>query len=75
MSEAYIEFPEGRYGEGSLEATSHGGGISIAVTAEQAVDSYNQDFTCTRNLTAEEAVKLAEFLLAAAGTREGGRGR
>lgn len=38
-------------------------GVSLSVSEEQAVDSYNQTFTCTMNLSPEEAEKLALFII------------
>ena len=38
-------------------------GVSIGVSEEKAVDSYNQTFTCTMELSHEEAEKLALFLI------------
>ena len=40
-------------------------GISIAVTEEKAMDSYNRDFTCSIRLSREEAESLAVFILRA----------
>ena len=39
------------------------GGLSISVSEEKAVDSYNQTFTCTMELSGDEAEKLALFIL------------
>lgn len=38
-------------------------GVSISVSEEKAVDSYNQTFTCTMDLSREEAEQLALFLI------------
>ncbi len=38
-------------------------GVSIAVSEEKAVDSYNAEFTCTIQMTPEEALALAVFII------------
>jgi hypothetical protein len=46
-----------------IVVTASEGGASISVSEEQAVDSYNKTFTCTMQLTQEEAEKLALFII------------
>jgi len=39
------------------------GRLSISVSQEQAVDSYNQMFSCTTILTREDAMRLRDWLI------------
>lgn len=41
------------------------GGLSIAVSEEHAVDSYNSTFECSAFLTEDEGVRLRDYLNAA----------
>jgi hypothetical protein len=49
--------------EGATFVALENGGMSIAVAEEQAVDSYNQSFTCHATLNQEQAVKLRDWLI------------
>lgn len=49
--------------DGEIVVAATKNGVSIAVSEEKAVDSYNQTFTCTMELSREEAEKLAVFLI------------
>ena len=46
-----------------IVVAGHADGVSISVSEEKAVDSYNRTFTCTMSLSAEEAIKLAIFII------------
>ena len=56
---------EGTYDfeEGVIFAVLNDGGVAINVTEEQAVDSYNDSFTCTASLTVDQAVELRDWLV------------
>jgi len=45
-----------------IEVTASGDLVNIAVTDEQAVDSYNATFTCDIALPREKAAELHAFL-------------
>lgn len=49
-----------------LEITSGFQGVTIAVTQEKAMDSYNETFTCSVTLSSDDAVRaLRDWLTAA----------
>ena len=63
MKRGYWADPPGdRFGEDGVEFTSSEEGLVIAVTDEQAVDSYNATFTCDWLLTPERARALRDWL-------------
>jgi hypothetical protein len=53
--------PKHAFEEGS-QFTVDGDKLIVSVSDEQAVDSYNQSFTCTHTMTREQAVKLRDWL-------------
>lgn len=42
---------------------NQGGGLSIAISDEKAMDSYNQTFECAAFLNRAEAERLRDFLI------------
>lgn len=48
--------------EGVVFATDEAGGVTVNVSEEQAVDSYNDSFTCTATLTHEQTAELLKWL-------------
>lgn len=50
--------------EGATFTTNKEGGIGVAVAEEQAVDSYNQSFTCHDTLDRAQAIQLRDWLIA-----------
>jgi hypothetical protein len=49
--------------DGELEAVAGDHCVTISVTDEQAVDSYNQTFTCEALLPRPEAERLRDWLI------------
>lgn len=45
-----------------IEVTCSGGVVNVAVTSEQAVDSYNHSFTCDIVLPVDQVRELRDFL-------------
>lgn len=43
--------------DGELSVTAYSGGVTLEITQEQAVDSYNHEFTCTIQLSQREKVE------------------
>lgn len=66
MERDYIGFKHGYDSE--IELTVAEDSIEVAVTEEQAMDSYNQDFTCRFYLTREEAEQVRDLLIKALAT-------
>lgn len=58
----YWQFKVDEWGDGA-EVTMQDGGITIAVSEEHAVDSYNTTFTCQAFVPIEQAVQLVRALL------------
>lgn len=48
--------------DGMTVVVAPDGSLIFGVTEEQAVDSYNQPFTCNFTATKEQVSQLAEFL-------------
>lgn len=48
--------------EGSTFVINKDGGMEVSVAEEQAVDSYNQSFTCHATLSKENAIRLRDWL-------------
>lgn len=57
--------PRFSFDEAELAVTAHNGAVLIEVTQERAVDSYNQEFTCSVTVPPENLDELIEFLIAA----------
>jgi hypothetical protein len=57
MSDFFFESKTSGFYENGVEITGREG-LIIAVTEEQAVDSYNEYFTCTYTLSLEKAREL-----------------
>jgi hypothetical protein len=49
--------------EGAVFARTKDGSVVVCVSEEQAVDSYNQSFTCNMTMTPEQAVQLRNWLV------------
>jgi len=48
--------------EGVVFAINEAGGVTVNVSEEKAMDSYNLSFTCTMSMTREQTIKLKEWL-------------
>jgi hypothetical protein len=60
------EFDDGIWcGDGSLDVTVTDTGVLFAVTEDQAVDSYNQEFTCSAKVPLARLPELISVLTAA----------
>ena len=51
------------YENGELEAVAGEQGVTISVTQEQAVDSYNSSLTCEAVLPRSDAERLRDWLI------------
>ena len=50
------------YEEGAEFIARENGGVTIEVSEEKAVDSYNASFTCTATLDLGQAIQLRDWL-------------
>lgn len=53
---------ESGWDNGFIEVTAYPDGLTVEVTQDKAVDSYNQQFTCGVTLSREKAVELRDML-------------
>lgn len=51
------------YERGDMECTSGDDKVTLAITEEHAMDSYNQEFTCEAVLDRETAERLRDWLM------------
>lgn len=58
----HFDPPESYFEEGA-DFVKQITGISIAVSEEKAVDSYNQSFECNLTMTDAQAIQLRDWLL------------
>jgi hypothetical protein len=61
---AFFEWqnPAHLFGDNEIDVISSANGVAIAVSEEQAMDSYNSTFTCEIVLPWPEVEKLRDFL-------------
>lgn len=59
----YLEHEHGDPETNISVFANRGGGLTVAVEEEKAMDSYNQTFTCTISLTAAQAIALRDYLV------------
>jgi hypothetical protein len=56
-------YEENQWGDPAIDVTMVVAGIRFAITEDKAVDSYNQEFTCSICLPPRKARELAELVL------------
>jgi hypothetical protein len=54
--------PSQSFEEGAVFARTDDGGLTVSVSEEKAVDSYNESFECTLTMKPEQVQQLRDWL-------------
>lgn len=63
MSERRIYFEHPSDPDNTITVAHEGEHVSVVVSEERAVDSYNRNFTCSFELSESQARELRDFLI------------